>query len=113
MDCYAVAPASANTVAELAPGIADNRALTQVWEAIRHSGTTGRRLSKGERSSCMPPRVAAPYRRAARGRCSKVAAMPEMVKRHSAGTAQTDHRTQRYTPFGPLNAVVRQRRWQR
>jgi 3-polyprenyl-4-hydroxybenzoate decarboxylase len=33
-DCYAVAPASANTVAKLALGIADNQALTQVNEAI-------------------------------------------------------------------------------
>jgi hypothetical protein len=36
--CYAVAPASANTVAKLALGIADNQALTQVGEAI---GTLG------------------------------------------------------------------------
>jgi flavoprotein len=34
VDCYAVAPASANTVAKLALGIADNQALTQVCEAI-------------------------------------------------------------------------------
>jgi hypothetical protein len=33
-DCYAVAPASANSVAKLAMGIADNQALTQVNEAI-------------------------------------------------------------------------------
>ncbi|GDY30810.1 flavoprotein [Gandjariella thermophila] len=33
-DCYVVAPASANTVAKLALGIADNQALTQVNEAI-------------------------------------------------------------------------------
>jgi len=39
VDCYAVAPASANTVAKLALGIADNQALTQVCEAIG-----GRRL---------------------------------------------------------------------
>lgn len=32
--CYVVAPASANTVAKLALGIADNQALTQVCEAI-------------------------------------------------------------------------------
>lgn len=37
-DCYAVAPASANFVAKLATGIADNQALTQVGEAI---GTLG------------------------------------------------------------------------
>ncbi|MEV6653522.1 flavoprotein [Streptomyces sp. NPDC051219] len=37
-DCYAVAPASANYVAKLATGIADNQALTQVGEAI---GTIG------------------------------------------------------------------------
>ncbi|MFC4500451.1 MULTISPECIES: flavoprotein [Streptomyces] len=37
-DCYVVAPASANTVAKLANGIADNQALTQVGEAI---GTLG------------------------------------------------------------------------
>ncbi|MGW4228922.1 flavoprotein [Streptomyces sp. NPDC004980] len=37
-DCYVVAPASANYVAELATGIADNQALTQVGEAI---GTIG------------------------------------------------------------------------
>ncbi|MGH3326887.1 MAG: flavoprotein [Streptomycetales bacterium] len=34
VDCYAVAPASANTVAKLAIGIADNQVLTQVGEAI-------------------------------------------------------------------------------
>jgi hypothetical protein len=34
VDCYAVAPASANTVAKLALGIADNQALTQVCEAL-------------------------------------------------------------------------------
>ncbi|RSN36185.1 flavoprotein [Amycolatopsis sp. WAC 01416] len=33
-DCYLVAPASANMVAKLAMGIADNQALTQVNEAI-------------------------------------------------------------------------------
>ncbi|WP_338118381.1 flavoprotein [Streptomyces coryli] len=38
VDCYVVAPASANTVAKLANGIADNQALTQVSEAI---GTRG------------------------------------------------------------------------
>lgn len=38
VDCYVVAPASANTVAKLAMGIADNQALTQVGEAI---GTLG------------------------------------------------------------------------
>ncbi|MDQ1010566.1 hypothetical protein QFZ82_005051 [Streptomyces sp. V4I23] len=38
VDCYVVAPASANTVAKLATGIADNQALTQVGEAI---GTLG------------------------------------------------------------------------
>ncbi|MGW0789567.1 flavoprotein [Streptomyces sp. NPDC002911] len=37
-DCYVVAPASANYVAKLATGIADNQALTQVSEAL---GTTG------------------------------------------------------------------------
>lgn len=34
VDCFLVAPASANTVAKLALGIADNQALTQVNEAI-------------------------------------------------------------------------------
>ena len=34
VDCYAVVPATANTVAKLALGIADNQALTQVCEAI-------------------------------------------------------------------------------
>jgi hypothetical protein len=38
VDCYAVVPASANTVAKLALGIADNQALTTVGEAI---GTHG------------------------------------------------------------------------
>lgn len=38
VDCYVVAPASANTVAKLALGIADNQALTQVNEAM---GTLG------------------------------------------------------------------------
>jgi len=38
VDCYAVAPASANTVAKLATGIGDNQALTQVNEAL---GTVG------------------------------------------------------------------------
>lgn len=37
-DCYVVAPATANTVAKMALGIADNQALTQVNEAI---GTRG------------------------------------------------------------------------
>ncbi|MGW3723199.1 flavoprotein [Streptomyces sp. NPDC005133] len=37
-DCYVVAPASANYVAKLAMGIADNQALTQVGEAL---GTIG------------------------------------------------------------------------
>ena len=34
VDCYAVVPASANTVAKLALGLADNQALTAVCEAI-------------------------------------------------------------------------------
>ncbi|MFJ8956497.1 flavoprotein [Streptomyces sp. NPDC102383] len=34
VDCYVVAPASANTVAKLALGVSDNQALTQVNEAI-------------------------------------------------------------------------------
>lgn len=34
IDCYAVVPASANTVAKLALGLADNQALTQVCEAV-------------------------------------------------------------------------------
>ncbi|MFF4228987.1 flavoprotein [Streptomyces sp. NPDC001820] len=38
VDCYVVAPASANLVAKLATGIADNQALTQVGEAL---GTLG------------------------------------------------------------------------
>lgn len=38
VDCYVVAPTSANMVAKLATGIADNQALTQVGEAI---GTLG------------------------------------------------------------------------
>lgn len=38
VDCYVVAPASANTVVKLAMGIADSQALTQVGEAI---GTLG------------------------------------------------------------------------
>lgn len=33
-DCYAVAPATSNTVAKLALGIADNQALTQLCEAL-------------------------------------------------------------------------------
>ncbi|MFB6777890.1 flavoprotein [Streptomyces sp. NPDC056352] len=37
-NCYVVAPASANYVAKLATGIADNQALTQVSEAL---GTIG------------------------------------------------------------------------
>ncbi|MET8403627.1 flavoprotein [Streptomyces sp900116325] len=37
-DCYVVAPASANYVAKLAAGIADNQALTQLSEAL---GTIG------------------------------------------------------------------------
>ena len=37
-DCYVVAPASANYVAKLATGVADNQALTQVGEAL---GTIG------------------------------------------------------------------------
>jgi hypothetical protein len=38
VDCYLVAPASANMVAKLALGIADNQALTQVNEAIGIDG---------------------------------------------------------------------------
>ncbi|MGX1505385.1 UNVERIFIED_CONTAM: hypothetical protein RKD43_004010 [Streptomyces graminofaciens] len=38
VDCYVVAPASANMVAKVATGIADNQALTQVGEAL---GTLG------------------------------------------------------------------------
>ncbi|MFI2617595.1 flavoprotein [Streptomyces sp. NPDC018584] len=38
VDCYVVAPASANMVAKLASGLMDNQALTQVGEAI---GTLG------------------------------------------------------------------------
>lgn len=38
VDCYVVAPASANMVAKLATGLMDNQALTQVGEAI---GTQG------------------------------------------------------------------------
>ncbi|MEU8730788.1 flavoprotein [Streptomyces tendae] len=38
IDCYVVAPASANMVAKLATGLMDNQALTQVGEAI---GTLG------------------------------------------------------------------------
>jgi hypothetical protein len=34
VDCYLLAPASANTVAKLALGLADNQALTQLNEAI-------------------------------------------------------------------------------
>jgi hypothetical protein len=34
--CYAVVPATANTVAKLAMGIADNQALTAVGEALGH-----------------------------------------------------------------------------
>ena len=34
IDCYAVVPATANTVAKIALGIADNQALTSVCEAI-------------------------------------------------------------------------------
>lgn len=38
VDCYVVAPASANTVAKLATGVADNQALTQVCEAMGARG---------------------------------------------------------------------------
>ncbi|WP_434095122.1 flavoprotein [Streptomyces lydicus] len=38
VDCYVVAPASANMVAKLASGLMDNQALTQVGEAL---GTIG------------------------------------------------------------------------
>jgi hypothetical protein len=34
VDCYAVVPATANTVAKIALGIADNQALTQACEAV-------------------------------------------------------------------------------
>lgn len=37
VDCYVVAPASANTLAKLALGLADNQATTQVCEAIGNS----------------------------------------------------------------------------
>ncbi|HEY0640929.1 MAG TPA: flavoprotein [Pseudonocardiaceae bacterium] len=36
VDCYAVVPATANTVAKLALGIADNQALTTLCEALGH-----------------------------------------------------------------------------
>ncbi|MGP3926914.1 flavoprotein [Streptomyces sp. 8N616] len=39
-DCYVVAPASADYVAKLATGIADNQALTQVSDAIGTLGVT-------------------------------------------------------------------------
>ncbi|MFD3492367.1 flavoprotein [Streptomyces sp. NPDC058690] len=39
-DCYVVAPASANYVAKLAMGIADNQALTQVGEALGTAGVS-------------------------------------------------------------------------
>lgn len=38
-DCYLFAPASANSIAKLALGIADNQALTQMCEAIGSPGT--------------------------------------------------------------------------
>lgn len=41
VDCYAVVPATANTVAKLALGIGDNQAVTQVCEGI---GTDGVRV---------------------------------------------------------------------
>ncbi|WSA80848.1 flavoprotein [Streptomyces sp. NBC_01799] len=37
-DCYVVAPASANYIAKLATGVADNQALTQVSEALATIG---------------------------------------------------------------------------
>lgn len=39
VSCYVVAPASANTVAKLALGIADNQALTTVGEALGNLAT--------------------------------------------------------------------------
>jgi flavoprotein len=36
IDCYAVVPATSNTIGKLALGLADNQALTQVCEAIGH-----------------------------------------------------------------------------
>ncbi|WP_231974172.1 flavoprotein [Pseudonocardia sp. HH130630-07] len=39
VSCYVVAPASANTVAKLALGIADNQALTTVGEALGNRAT--------------------------------------------------------------------------
>lgn len=39
VNCYVVAPASANTVAKLALGIEDNQALTTVGEAIGNTAT--------------------------------------------------------------------------
>lgn len=39
VDCYVVAPTSANYVAKLATGIADSQALTQVSEALGTMGT--------------------------------------------------------------------------
>jgi len=38
IDCFAVVPATANTVAKLALGLADNQALTSVCEAIGSPG---------------------------------------------------------------------------
>ena len=46
VDCYVVAPASANTVAKLATGIADNQALTQSGGSHRHPRAAGRRLPR-------------------------------------------------------------------
>jgi hypothetical protein len=40
VDCYVVAPATANTVAKLALGFGDNQALTQVSEAIGTKGVS-------------------------------------------------------------------------
>lgn len=52
-DCFVVAPASANFVAKLATGIADNQALTQVSEAL---GTIGVRWCSSL-GSTLPTRV--------------------------------------------------------
>ena len=57
-DCYVVAPASANYIAKLATGIADNQDLTQVSEAL---GTTGGR-------ACPAPGVGASHRDSAEGK---------------------------------------------
>ena len=79
VDCYVVAPASANTVAKLATGIADNQALTQVGGSHRDPRAAGRRLPPSQCCPCAPSCLEVAHRRPAGGQRS-----PRIRRRHLA-----------------------------